>query len=152
MILTGILAALTASILVLAGFFIAFLLIRRRISTLVRDFLTAPNDKTPSPLAQLADTAFFMLSQRLVLQLKTTFMGLNSVDAKKEKAEAAAAILGESPVLGILAQFIPGAGKFLSKNPAAAGIISRALAGPGHKRDNGQHESGSSSIESPFAL
>jgi hypothetical protein len=52
---------------------------------------------------------------------------MNSVEARLEKAQAAQAALDKSPLLGMLAQFVPGIGKRLAKNPLAAGLVESAL-------------------------
>lgn len=133
MILTALAASLLLTTLICIVIVYRFY---RRLSSSLSAFITSPDEKTASPLANFVDNLAFVFSQRLVLQFKTTFMGMNSVDAKKERAEAGQLALDKSPLLGTIAQFIPGIGKRLAKNPVAVELISSLLnkaGGNGHK-------------------
>src|SRR4030043_1395 len=132
MILTGVIAAIVTAFLLLGGLFATYCVVKRRILKAAREFLTQPDEKTPSQLAILFDNMAFILSQRLVLQLKTTFMGMTSVDVKNDQRAAEAEVIAANPAIGVLLSLIPGARRIL-KNPAlmslAAGAFSKLSTG-----------------------
>lgn len=129
MILTAILTGLITAALILGGLILILLAVKRRALKVITSFVSQPDEKTPSPLAQAFDQAAAIASARLVLQAKTTFMGLASVDSKNAGKEAMAAAGLANPGMAALLQFIPGVGRRLAKNPEllsfASGLLSK---------------------------
>lgn len=147
MILTAFATAFFTSILILAGLFYFLHLVRTRIYSTVRNFVTAPDDKTLSQLAVMGDQLAYLFAQRLTLQLKATFMGLASGEARAEKAEA----LANNPGLVNVLSLIPGARK-LFKNPELINLAGAALSKFANRRNGGNHEAESTVVENPFKL
>lgn len=137
-VLTAFLTSLFLFFAISGLLYVCWILVKRRVSALVTEWFTSPDDKTPSPLATMVDQAAYILAARLVTQIKTTLMGLSSVEARNEKREQADAILQQSPGLAAVLSMIPGARK-LMRNPqllSVAGGLLGKLSGNGHKPDS----------------
>jgi len=132
-----ILTALATILVLLSVAIVGCVLMYRRLKASILSFVSQPDEKTPSPLATFIDTCAFVFSQRLVLQLKSTVMGMNSVDSKIEQREAVATALEGNPSLAAALQFIPGARR-LMKNPQLLTLLTGALAKVG-KGAGGDH-------------
>lgn len=141
---------LTTVLLIFCAVFVPFLIqfgvlfyVYRRARRFIQDFTESPEAGKPSPLAATVDAISQTFSQRLILQAKTSLMGMASVDSKNEKALQGELALGlaakDSPLLSVLARSMPTLGRRLVKNPElielAAGILSKV--GPGN---NGRAE------------
>lgn len=102
-ILTTIIALGLTLLTVIVGMSLLFIIVRRKLRAFMSDFLTPPDEKTPSKLAILANQFCVLAAQHLVSQVKTTLMGMASVDARQEaKAQEAG-----NPITGVLASFLP---------------------------------------------
>lgn len=132
---------LACQILVCLGFCIAIRIYvdrkvrewRQSIEDLVRSFVEAPDEKTPSPLAVLMDQGATLLAARLMQQLKAMLAGVESGLSKQESTELLANAANGSPFLGMLAGILPKrirAG--LMKNPQMIGALANLV-----NRDNG---------------
>ena len=107
--------------------------IRDEISELVRAFITAPDDQTPSPLACLIDQGSLLLAARMVQQLKAMLAGTESGLSKAEGLEKQLSMLDDAPpwasiVLGILPKRLRSQ---LLKNPQMIGALSSFKPGNG---------------------
>ncbi len=93
----------------------------------IREFLSAPDDKTPSPLAQTVDQASQLVARALIAQAKATFMGeasaVSKAAAKAEAGQAQAAMMARFPWLAAIAALAPGFSKTLTKNPALLNLV-----------------------------
>ncbi len=130
---------------------LAYLLLRvlakfRQLEEEVRSFVSAPDEKTPSPLAQTIDMAGQVVGRAVVAQFKTTMMGIESGNTRAEKAIAADIaedVAKQSPIGGLLDSF-PALKKTLRRNPALLdfalsklGSLNAAGAGNMPARSNG---------------
>ena len=149
MVLTMVLTAILAVSLVTCGLLLVFIVAKRRIMRSVRRFLLSPDENTPSQLAVMVDQVAFVFAQRIVTQVKTTLMGMNSVDSKNEKKEAVAEALKGSPGLAAALNFIPGARR-LMKNPELLSLLVSGLAKAGKGSGNGS--GGAPAINPQFPL
>ena len=144
MTLTIVLTGVLTAGLVLAGLFYIIFTFKRRLADLITRYLTQPDEKTPSQVAIFVDQMSMIAAQRIVTQVKTTFMGMSSVDYKNSNKEALAAVTGGNPALATLLQLIPGVGRRLAKNPEllslAGGLLNKS-AGNNHKEGG---------VKSPF--
>lgn len=107
--------------------------IRKEIEDLVRTIITAPDEKTPSPLAVIIDQGALLLAARLMQQLKAMLAGTESGLSKAEGAEVQLSMLEGAPpwaslVLGILPKRLRSQ---LLKNPQMIGALS-AMTGGNH--------------------
>jgi len=143
MILTGLVAGIVTATLVLGGLILILVTTKNRITEVIRDFISPAGENEPSPLAKTVDLAAQMLATRLTVQLKSTFMGIESGEARK----AAAAAAEDNPAAGLLSIFggkYPGSSKRLAKNPLVAKLLEnvadKLLAG---SSPGGNHHQGS---------
>jgi hypothetical protein len=134
MILTALATGLITATLIIGGLILILLYAKRRIVVIIKEFATPPDDKTPSPFAQVVDAVAFTASQRLVMQLKTSLMGMNSVDSRNARREGVNEAVSSSPVLKTILTFLPGVSKRLNPDTASAivSLLSR-FGGNGHQ-------------------
>lgn len=149
MILTALLTGIITATLILGGLILFFMSQKRKVQAVIKAFVTQPDEKTPSPLAKMVDDSAALLSAHLVMQVKTTLMGLASVDSKNAVKAGTEAILEANPALGMLLHFIPGA-KRLVKNPAMLSLFSGALTKMSGK--NGSNPPASGNVQTIFKL
>jgi hypothetical protein len=150
MVLTGLIAGTVTAAIMLGGFLLIYMVLKRRIIRGVTAFISQPDEKTPSPLANFVDQGAAVFAARLVLQTKTTLMGMASVDSKNETREAAAAALKGAPGLAALLNFIPG-GKRLLRRPDLLSIGVQLLGTIG-KQGNGSKPAEPSHQDTMFKL
>jgi hypothetical protein len=129
MVLTALLTGLFAGLTVVIGLLCIVSMVKRQFKRVYTQFITAPDAKTPSPLAQTTDAIAGLFARNIVAIFKTSFMGQNSVDSKMttrmENALAVDAATAGNPILSMLAQ-MPTVNKLLTKNPHYA-LIAQAL-------------------------
>ena len=93
----------------------------RRIYSTIEQFLTSPDEKTPSPLAQVTQVASDMLARSIIAQAKATFMGKQSGSERAETAItgdiAEGLLTAKAPMLGALLNSFPALKKTLRRNP-----------------------------------
>lgn len=92
----------------------------------LRAFITAPDEKTPSPLAVLCDQGATLLAARLVQNVKAMLAGVESGVAKSEQMALIESATKESPWLALLANALPKRVRnALLKNPQMIGALSK---------------------------
>lgn len=106
------------------------------------DYITAPDEKTPSQLAQTVSIASDMVARSIVAQMKATFMGKASGESRAESGLEFDLAVASNPLLGIALKAVPGLAKTLRKNPQ---LIDYALSKFGNRKsgpipDNGNHQ------------
>ena len=96
----------------------------------LRDFVTSPDDNTPSPLAVYSDMVATLLAARFTQQVKTMLAGTESGLAKGEAAGQQLALLENAPPwLGLVAGALPKRLRTqMLKNPQMVGALSNMLA------------------------
>lgn len=105
--LTVFLAVLLAGSVVFFAFSLAIYHQKRTIMRQFRAFFEAPDEETPSQFAETIDVIGRVIASRLVSQIKSTVMGMNSVDSKNDKREQIAGMTDAMPTLAGLAQLLP---------------------------------------------
>ena len=73
----------------------------------LRDFVTAPDEQTPSPLAQLADVGATLFASRLMKHAKDMLGGIASGDSKAEQLALLEDATKDNPWIGMLASVLP---------------------------------------------
>jgi len=113
-------AILLTNTAVLVAILVAFIKIREVYLDFV-EFITTPDKDTPSPFAQMASAMAADMARALVAQVKTTFMGKQSGEARAQAAVegelAEAALSAANPLIGGLVSSFPVARKMLRKHP-----------------------------------
>jgi hypothetical protein len=100
--------------------------IREEISEAVRDFVTSPNENTPSPLAVVADQVSLLLAARLMQQVKAMLAGVESGASKGEQLALITEASESSPLIAFLANVLPKRIRNqLLKNPQMIGALSK---------------------------
>lgn len=100
----------------------------------VAQFITPPAPDKKSPLAEVWDLATFALAKKLVVEFKTTLMGLASGDSRAAKAvenEVLKAELGSrAPMLAAVLEAVPGLSKLAKRSPGLmSAVLNRLSAG-----------------------
>lgn len=106
-ILTAVITALSVAFITSGTFVLMYIFEKRRITGAIRAYFEAPNEETPSHFGETIDGISRLFAARLVAQIKTTVMGMNSVDSKNAKREAVNEAIEGSPSLAGLAQILP---------------------------------------------
>lgn len=133
MILAAILTGLvTALVLVLALF-----IIYRVASARFFEFCSAPDDKTPSPLAAIVQSIASVFASALSQSLKAVFMGVESVESKNRGRLQADFIADSNPMLGAILSSFPAVAKRIAKQPALAQLAIDLIAKHGAKNGGG---------------
>lgn len=117
-LLTLILLSILSGLLFLGLIIIKF----RRIIVDFRQFVTAVDDKTPSPLATLVAAMSDIAARSIVARIKMTFMGKQSGDVRAQSSVDASIAEDQvnsiNPLIGSLLDSFPTLKKSLLKNPA----------------------------------
>ena len=91
-----------------------------------RQFVTAPDDKTPSPLAVLADVLATLLAARIVSNLKDMMAGVESGKSREIQGQMIAEASASNPLVMLLANILPKKVRNqLLKNPQMIGALSK---------------------------
>ncbi|KKM23370.1 hypothetical protein LCGC14_1615900 [marine sediment metagenome] len=105
-----------------------------------------PHGEDPSEFSKVINIVTDQFGVKMAQSLKSTFMGVQSVDAKNtariEGAITKDAVSAGSPLLGVAMQSFPALAKLIAKNPALAGQAQTILAGlgnPGSMPGNGDN-------------
>jgi len=102
-----------------------------RFRSLFRSFVTSPDEKTPSPFAELVSNISDVFSRSVLAGAKTTFMGLQSGLVRGEKAVGADIaediISAKNPLLGAALDSFPSLRKTLRRNPKLIDIVAQRL-------------------------
>ena len=88
-------------------------------------FFSSPGENQPSQFGLLVNAIIEQLSARVVLQFKTTLMGVESVASKKANQVAEAIIADSNPAAAALMGAFPSLGKLLKKNPGMMSQLSQ---------------------------
>jgi hypothetical protein len=106
-----------------------------RVFKQIRAYVEPRGEGRPSPIAEVAQALADMVARSLVAQLKTTFMGKASGDARAAQAAMGDLIQdqanAQNPLVGGLLNSFPGVRKWLAKNPAALDLAMSKLSGLG---------------------
>lgn len=115
--------------------FLFYYLVRRQVRRTIQSFFVAPSAEKPSEFAKICDAVSQVFAARLLLQLKTTVMGMNSVEAKRVKGEQLELIKSQAPpLLQGLASVLPAK---WAKDPNIMAVAASILGGMGGKGGNG---------------
>lgn len=97
----------------------------------IYQFVSAPDEKTPSKLAQTVEMMSHIAGHSIAMEVKTTLMGKESGASRQEGA-----IIGDivqdqmansNPVMGMILNSFPTLSKRVRKHPELAMIASQAL-------------------------
>jgi len=137
--------AIVLQVIMLAGFVFVYFKIRKA----ANDFITAPDNETPSPLAQTIDMSAKVLVSRAAEYFGMHDKAQGSADTRRGNAVDTAMITdllsGSSPLGAILMTQFPNLAKKLAKNPALMPYILNKLqgfdltnlgGGNGHTKEN----------------
>ena len=92
----------------------------------LRDFVTAPDKNTPSPLAVITDQMATLLAARLMQDLKAMLAGVESGNAKGEQLALIESASDANPWLALLSNILPKRIRNgLLKNPQMIGALSK---------------------------
>jgi phage-related minor tail protein len=112
--------------------------LRDEIAETVRTFVSAPDDKTPSPLAAVVDQFALLLAARLVQQVKAMLAGVESGASKGEQLALMQDATSSSPWLALIAGIIPKRLRNqLMRNPQMIGALSKLGGGGNHSTSGG---------------
>jgi len=157
-ILTAILVALALQTIVFVAVFKRFGRTVEETRAQVQALVSPGEDGGPSPLAQVAKGLVDQGAKSVVDHIKTSFMGIESGQARAEKfldgaISSDALALGAPGLAQVLGNF-PTVKKFLMKNPALADLAIQKLAnfgskvaGPQGGPTNGQSNPGQGAFE-----
>lgn len=140
-VLTGLITGLIVLFGLFAAVFVIYRVMRRKITALLVDFVTAPSPAQASPLALIVQGIAATFGAEIAQHLKAAFLGLSSVDSRAERKEAAQSIIAGNSVLGAIAASFPSVGRKIGRNPALAALANLAvtkIAGGG-AGENGHH-------------
>jgi len=122
MILTAITVMFSVFFGVMLAAGVLYVIIKRQIERLIRDFVTSPGQNTPSPFASLVSQIAGVVGGSVAASLKAVFLGVQSVESKNARAMESEMIAGQSPILGAIMTSFPAVAKRLAKNPQLAGL------------------------------
>ena len=92
----------------------------------LREFISAPDADTPSPLAALTDTFATLLAARLVQNVKAMLAGVESGASKAEQLALIDGAMQQSPWLGLIGGMLPKRLRnSLMRNPQMVAALSR---------------------------
>ena len=92
----------------------------------LREFISAPDADTPSPLAALTDTFATLLAARLVQNVKAMLAGVESGASKAEQLALIDGAMQQSPWLGLIGGMLPKRLRnSLMRNPQMIAALSR---------------------------
>lgn len=109
----------------------------------MKGFFNSPGENQPSQFALLTQAIIEQLSSSVVLKIKTTLMGVESVATKKAQQVAEAVIMDTNPMASALLGSFPSLAKVLRKNPGALSQLG-ALKLPGFGGNGGNGGSSAS--------
>jgi hypothetical protein len=111
---------------------VAVIMIYRKISRTITQFITPEAENKPSPFALLIDSVASMFGRSIVAQLKSTLMGVQSGQKRAESAIEGDIMEGvvqsQSPMLGGLLNSFPALKKTLRRNPQLADMAMQFMA------------------------
>lgn len=121
MIITGIVLGLAVVLGMLASYYVAYRVIRTKMSQIVTDYTTPSGPGLLSPLGVIIDSASHSAGRAIAMEVKTTLMGKASAASRQESGImgdiATDQITQQMPLLGGLLEVMPSLKKRLIKNP-----------------------------------
>ena len=100
--------------------------LREEATNALHEFLSAPDEHTPSPLAAITDQLATLLAARLMQQLKAMLAGVESGAAKDEQLALMESASEGNPWLALIAGALPKRIRnSLLKNPQMVGALSK---------------------------
>jgi hypothetical protein len=131
LLLTGILLVNLMVFGCLVAAFVYFRRLRSQITDIIVDFVTPPDEKSPSKLGIAIANISHIAGHAIAVEVKTTIMGKLSGESRLasgiEGDIVDAAMENSQPALLGLLDSVPGLKKRLIKNPALAGFIMSKL-------------------------
>ncbi len=121
-------------LVILAGSAVIFIRTRAKLQELeaeFRSFVTAADEKTPSPLASLVQTAGEVLGRSIVNQVRTSLMGSRSGEVRADQAITGDIAEGQAlqnPLVAAALQASPALKKTIRRNPALLDLVMSKLA------------------------
>lgn len=105
---------------------------KRAFTSILQSYFEAPDSETPSQFALVTEAISERFAQKLVASLKSSFMGMQSVDAKnmaRLEGDVMQDVAGQqNPMLGAILSSFPAVSKRLAKNPALYPLVQAAMA------------------------
>lgn len=151
-------ALLTGTLVLVAGLIVTFIALLRyqrekqAFLEALKLYFEAPNAETPSQFALLTEVVSERFSQKMVASLKSSFMGMQSVDAKNvgrlESDLLQDVASQQNPALGAILGAYPAVARRLAKNPSLLPLVQNIMAkvGAGGTGNNEQHSVSSQDI------
>lgn len=125
--LTAFLTGFTGAITLIFFFGVCFYAGKRWLSGQFVKHFTSSSEGSASNFALLCQSIASIFGSEISQRLKSTFLGVESVAAKKESREAAMNLSSGNPVLGAIMASFPSVAKRIIKNPAMGAMISSFL-------------------------
>ena len=134
----NILLALILTILVVWS--VVAVLVYRKITRVITQFVTPTSENQPSPFALLIDSVSSMFGRSIVAQAKSTLMGVQSGAKRAETAIAGdiaeGVIESQSPMLGGLLNSFPALKKTLRRNPQLVDMAMQFMSAKGQSNQS----------------
>lgn len=150
------LTAFITGLTVLLGNFLALFIISRYISRQKRQLVAVlrayfeTTSEQPSEFSNFIDIVGDRFSSKMAQNLKTVFMGVQSVDSKNLKKLDGALVTDlmaqSSPLLGTIAESFPAVGKMIRKNPNLIPLLQGLLT----KKSSGNNQSEAAPFQMNF--
>lgn len=129
--INSLLTGLVTGLIVLSGLLFLFLGVycyaKKQFNEYIRANLYSPDGDSPSNFALVVQSIAGVFGTEIAHHLKAVFLGLQSVEAKNERREAANALINNHSVLGAIAASFPAVAKKMKNNPALAQLAMMAL-------------------------
>lgn len=94
-----------------------------------REWVTATDEKTPSPFAQLVDKVSAVVAGHVGNSVTAAIRGALGGTMKGINAEEQGALIDGSPALGLVSTLAPKLARKLGKNPQAVAVLQSLLGG-----------------------
>ena len=134
-------AALTGLAVFLSGFILLFIVRsvyereKRAFLFMLRAYFESQEPGEKSQFAAFIDILSETFAQKMVMTLKTTFMGMQSVDRRNEQRLETDLVKDmasqENPLIGALLNQFPAVARRIAKNPELMGLAMNMLANKG---------------------
>jgi hypothetical protein len=131
-------AILTAAAVLVSNLIILLIIktyiygMQTRIIALAKSYFETTDPAEPSQFAKFCDILADIFAKHITQNIKSSFMGMQSVDSKNEKRLQADLFQdiasAQSPILGAIMQSFPSVGKRLAKNPELLPMVQNLMA------------------------
>ena len=122
MILTAIITVFGVFLAVFAAFLAAYLIVLHRIKSILHDITTPKTTGGASPFAEFVSVCSSVFASEIVANLKSTFMGVQSVESKNSRKIESELLIGSNPLLNVILQAFPAVARRIKNNPSLAGL------------------------------